>query len=153
SERPVLSRYLPAMLKEEWAKLVEKYGFTPESPVSIELYASSESFGIRTSGLPNVGIQGVCFGRTLAAMSPRAQPFNWGNILWHELSHVFAIQLSKNHVPRWFTEGLSEYETMVRRPEWQREEDPSLYAALRANRIPPLDQFNRAFTHADDPRD
>ena len=29
------------------------------------------SFSIRTSGLPNVGIQGVCFGKTLAAMSPQ----------------------------------------------------------------------------------
>ena len=31
--------------------------------------------------------------------------------LWHELGHVFPIQMSKNHVPRWFTEGLTEYET------------------------------------------
>ena len=81
---------------------------------------------MRTSGLPNIGIQGVCFGHVVAAMSPRSEPFNWGNVLWHELGHVFAIQLSKNHVPRWFTEGLSEYETMIRRPEWQRELDPEL---------------------------
>src|SRR5262249_415329 len=60
---------------------------------------------------------------------------------------------SKSRVPRWFTEGLSEYETIVRRPEWQREEDPSLYVALRTGRLPPLDQMNRAFTHADDARD
>jgi tetratricopeptide (TPR) repeat protein len=66
---------------------------------------------------------------------------------------VFAIQLSKSRVPRWFTEGLSEYETIVRRPEWQREDDPSLYAALEAGRIPPIDKFNQAFTHADDARD
>ena len=81
-------------------------------------YADAEQFSVRTSGLPNVGIQGVCFGKTLAAMSPRAEPFNWGNVLWHELAHVFAIQLSKSRVPRWFTEGLSEYETIERRPEW-----------------------------------
>jgi tetratricopeptide (TPR) repeat protein len=102
---------------------------------------------VRTSGLPNVGIQGVCFGQTLAAMSPGAAPFNWGNVLWHELGHVFAIQMSKNHVPRWFTEGLSEYETIVRRPEWHREEDPALYAALKAGRIPAIESFNKAFTH------
>ncbi len=86
-------------------------------------------------------------------MSPRAEPFNWGNVLWHELAHVFAIQLSKSRVPRWFTEGLSEDETIVRRPEWQREDDPSLYTALEAGRIPPIDKFNQAFTHADDARD
>lgn len=152
-EKPILSRYVPAMLAEAWASMVKRYGFTPTVPIFIELYATKQQFSIRTSGLPNVGIQGVCFGKTLAAMSPRAEPFNWGNVLWHELAHVFAIQLSKSRVPRWFTEGLSEYETIVRRPEWQREDDPSLYAALEAGRIPPIDKFNQAFTHADDARD
>jgi tetratricopeptide (TPR) repeat protein len=141
------------MLDEAWASMVQRYGFTPQTPVGIEMYADTQSFSIRTSGLPNVGIQGVCFGKTLAAMSPSAGPFNWGNVLWHELGHVFAIQMSKNHVPRWFTEGLSEYETIVRRPEWQREEDPALFAALKAGRIPPVDGFNRAFTHVDDVED
>ncbi|WP_438018994.1 tetratricopeptide repeat protein [Sorangium sp. So ce315] len=148
-ERPILERYVPHMLEEAWGSMVKRYGFTPKVPVSIELYASTENFSVRTSGLPNVGIQGVCFGQTLAALSPAAAEFNWGNVLWHELGHVFAIQLSRNHVPRWFTEGLSEYETIVRRPEWHREEDPALFAALKGGRIPAVDGFNRAFTHVD----
>jgi predicted Zn-dependent protease len=74
-------------------------------------------------------------------------------VVWHEVGHVFAIQLSKNHVPRWFTEGLSEYETIVRRPEWRREEDQALFLALRRNKVPAVEQMNRAFTHADDARD
>jgi predicted Zn-dependent protease len=152
-EKPILERYVPRMLEEAWASMVKRYGFTPKTPVQIELYADSDHFSIRTSGLPNVGIQGVCFGQTVAAMSPGAGAFNWGNVLWHELSHVFAIQMSKNHVPRWFTEGLSEYETIVRRPEWQREEDPALFAALRGGRIPAVDSFNKAFTHVDDVED
>ncbi|WP_437534290.1 tetratricopeptide repeat protein [Sorangium sp. So ce726] len=152
-ERAILERYVPRMLEEAWGSMVKRYGFTPKVPVSIELYASTENFSVRTSGLPNVGIQGVCFGQTLAALSPAAGEFNWGNVLWHELGHVFAIQLSKNHVPRWFTEGLSEYETIVRRPEWHREEDPALFAALKGGRIPAVEGFNRAFTHVDDIED
>jgi tetratricopeptide (TPR) repeat protein len=152
-EKAVLERYVPRMLDEAWGSMVQRYGFTPKTPVAIEMYADPQHFSIRTSGLPNVGIQGVCFGQTLAAMSPGAGPFNWGNVLWHELGHVFAIQLSKSHVPRWFTEGLSEYETIVRRTEWQREEDPALYAALKGGRIPPLLGFNRAFTHVDSVED
>lgn len=148
-EKAILERYVPKMLDEAYESMVKRYGFRPKEPVHIELYADSEHFSIRTSGLPNVGIQGVCFGQTLAALSPAAAPFNWGNVLWHELGHVFAIQQSKNHVPRWYTEGLSEYETIVRRPEWQREEDPSLYAALKAGRVPSVEGFNRAFTHVD----
>ena len=152
-ERAILERYVPRMLDEAWTSMVQRYGFTPKMPVSIELYANQENFSVRTSGLPNVGIQGVCFGQTLAAMSPAAAEFNWGNVVWHELGHVFAIQMSKNHVPRWFTEGLSEYETIIRRPEWQREEDPALFAALKGGRVPAVEGFNRAFTHVDDVSD
>ncbi len=152
-ERKVLERYLPGFLEAAWADMTKRYGFTPRTPVGIELYGSREHFSIRTSGLPNVGIQGVCFGETLAAISPKAESFNWGMVVWHEVGHVFAIQESKNHVPRWFTEGLSEYETIVRRPEWAREEDQALYLALRRGKVPAVEQMNRAFTHADDARD
>jgi Flp pilus assembly protein TadD len=82
-------------------------------------------------------------------MSPESEPFNWGNVLWHELAHVFAIQLSDSRVPRWFTEGLSEYETMIRRREWRRELDPELYLVLKRGLLPGALDMNRAFTHAE----
>lgn len=152
-ERPVMERYVPRMLGEAWASMKARYNFVPKVPVQVELYANREHFSVRTSGLPNIGIQGVCFGGMIAAISPKAEPFNWGNVIWHELGHVFAIQLSKNHVPRWFTEGLSEYETIARRPEWARELDPELYQALTQNKLPGAVDMNRAFTHVNDPSD
>jgi tetratricopeptide (TPR) repeat protein len=152
-ERAILERYVPAMLERAWQKLEKKYGFSPKTPIGIELYPSREHFAIRTSGLPQTFIQGVCFGRTLAAVSPRNERFNIGMTLWHELSHVFHIQLSKNHVPRWFTEGLAEHETLVERPEWRREYDADLYDALERGRIPALLDMNRAFSHAEDMQD
>ncbi len=152
-EKPVLERYVPRMLGEAWGSMKGRYGFVPVNPVQVELYGSREQFSVRTSGLPNIGIQGVCFGRVVAAMSPKSEPFNWGNVVWHELGHVFAIQLSKNHVPRWFTEGLSEYETIARRPEWQRELDPDLYLAIKHGTLPGAVDMNRAFTHASSGQD
>ena len=152
-ERAVLERYVPQMLGEAFASMKSRYGFVPKTPVQVELYANREQFSVRTSGLPNIGIQGVCFGGMIAAISPKAEPFNWGNVVWHELGHVFAIQLSKNHVPRWFTEGLSEYETIARRPEWARELDPELYEAITQNKLPGAVDMNRAFTHANDASD
>ena len=103
---PVLSRYVPRLLGEAWASMKTRYGFVPVTPIQVELFEDAqttakgfirggrEQFAIRTSGLPNIGIQGVCFGKALAAMGPHSEPFNWGNVLWHELGHVFAIQLS-----------------------------------------------------------
>ena len=152
-EKAVLERYVPRMLGEAWGSMKARYGFVPTTPVQVELYSTREQFSVRTSGLPNIGIQGVCFGHVVAALSPKSEPFNWGNVVWHELGHVFAIQLSKNHVPRWFTEGLSEYETIARRPEWRRELDPELYMAIRAGRLPGAVDMNRAFTHATDGAD
>lgn len=148
-EMAVLERYVPRMLGEAWGAMKVHYMFTPAAPVAVEMYRERQHFSVRTSGLPNIGIQGVCFGHVVAAMSPNSESFNWGNVLWHELAHVFAIQLSNNHVPRWFTEGLSEYETMIRRPEWQRELDPELYLALKKGTLPGALDMNAAFTHAD----
>lgn len=153
TESAVLSRYVPALMNEAWRSMVQAYGITPSTPLGVELYAEREHFAVRTSGLPNTGISGVCFGRTLAAVTPHGEPLNLGMTLWHELAHVFHIQLSNSRVPRWFTEGLAEYETLVRRPEWSREHDPELYRAWSEQRLPKVAQMNRAFSHAESMHD
>lgn len=147
-EAALLERYVPAMLERAWQKFVGFYGFTPSEPIGIELYSKREHFAVRTSGLPQTAIQGVCFGKTLASLTPREESFNLGMTLWHELAHVFHIQMSNSHVPRWLTEGLAEYETLIERPEWRRHQDPDLYLALRAQRLPRVASMNHAFSHA-----
>ena len=147
-ERPVMSRYVPQLLQRAYNDMVARYHFTPEGPISVEMYADTEQFSVRTSGLPEIGVQGVCFGKVITAISPAGGPFNWGQIVWHELAHVFAIQISHSRVPRWFTEGLSEWEAFHSHPEWSREDDPSLYRAMLGHRVPRVAEFNTAFTHA-----
>ena len=98
-EKAILERYVPKMLDEAWGSMVSRYKFTPKKPIQVELYADGQHFSVRTSGLPNVGIQGVCFGRVVTAISPRGGPFNWAQIVWHELAHVFAIQRSRYSLP------------------------------------------------------
>ena len=147
-ETDLLARYVPEMMGKAWGTMVKKYGFTPKNPVQIEIFPERQHFSVRTDGVPNIGPTGVCFGRVITAVSPKNEASNWGLVLWHELGHVFAIQLSKNRVPRWFTEGLSEYETIVTRPEWHRALDPQLYQAMKGGRIPKVESLNRAFTHA-----
>lgn len=148
-DRAVLERYVPDLLNRAFDAMRANYDFTPQTPIGVELYAERQSFAVRTSGLPQTAIQGVCFGHTLAAMSPQQESFNLGMTLWHELSHVFHIQLSKAHVPRWFTEGLAEYETLVTRPEWSRQHDPELYEMMRVGKLPSVGKMSRAFTRAE----
>ncbi len=153
ADKAVLERYVPRWLEQAWTAYIKHYGFTPAVPVGVELYAERENFAIRTTGLPETAIQGVCFGRTLASMSPQNERFNLGMTLWHELAHVFHIQMSKSRVPRWFTEGLAEYETLVTRAEWAREHDPDLFEMKRAGRLPHLGKMSRAFTRAEQLQD
>lgn len=152
-ERELLEPYAVPLLEQAYDTLVKRYAFRPSEPTHVELYASPEHFSIRATGMPRLGVQGICFGNVLIALSPRGGEFNWAQILWHELSHVFHVQLSHGRVPRWFTEGLAEYETELARPEWKREDDRPLYDALVRGDLPALSELNHAFTHARKPEE
>ena len=149
-EARTLAVFVPSLVRQAQASLRRRYGAWPRR-VDLELYASSRHFALRTAGLPNLGVQGVCFGQVVTALSPRAGPFDTAQIIWHELSHVAHLALSRSRVPRWLTEGLAEYETTVARAAWAREEDHRLHRMLRSGRLPPLREMNRAFTHAESP--
>lgn len=148
-ERPALARYLEPTLERAFADMVKRYGFTPKTPVIVELYSDKVDYAVRAAGLPDIAALGVCFGPVIAAMSPATGDLNWGMVLWHELSHVFAIQLSNSRVPRWFTEGLSEYETLLARPEWRRENDADVYGALMNGTLPSIADLNSEFMQPD----
>jgi tetratricopeptide (TPR) repeat protein len=150
-EKPVLALYVPSLMQRAWTVFCEKYGFTPKTPITVELFTQRQHYSVRTTGLPDLGAQGTCFGQLITAMSPASGEANWEQVLWHELSHVFAIQLSNNRVPRWFTEGLSEYETNVARPEWHREHNRELFLSLQRGDLWSIGDLSAAFTRPDRP--
>jgi Tfp pilus assembly protein PilF len=148
-EKVALARYLEPTMERAFADMVKRYGFTPKTPVVLELYADKTDYAVRTAGLPDIAALGVCFGQVITAMSPATGDINWGMVLWHELGHVFAIQLSNSRVPRWFTEGLSEYETLIARPDWRRENDADLYGAVANGTLPSIGDLNSEFMQPD----
>lgn len=148
-EKAVFSRYLEPTMERAFADMVKRYGFTPKTPITLELYADRNDYGIRTVGLPDLGALGVCFGQVITALSPATGDLNWGMVMWHELGHVFAIQLSNSRVPRWFTEGLSEYETLIAHPHWRRENDNDLYGAMLNGTLPSIGALNSEFMQPD----
>ena len=149
-ERPILERYVRTMVTREYEELVKRYGFKPEGPLTIELYANQEHYAVRTVGLPGLDALGVTFGKVVTAMSPSIGRFNWGMTLWHEVGHIFSIQLSRSRVPRWFTEGLSEWETQHARPEWTRRTHAELYHAMKDGKLLSVTELNAGFTRARD---
>src|SRR5262249_49095287 len=114
-----------------------------------EIFPKHDDFAVRTFGLPGmIGALGACFGRVVAMDSPKARPpgeFQWEATLWHELGHVITVQMSNQRVPRWLTEGISEYEEQRARPEWRRDMDLMYAGLLNKGETLKLTDLNAAF--------
>ena len=102
--------------------LVGKYGAELVAPTTVEIFADPKDFAVRTFGMPDIpGFLGVCFGRVVTANSPASTAksnTNWQSVLWHEFCHVVTLQLTKNKMPRWLSEGISVYEERQANPAW-----------------------------------
>ena len=121
------------------------------SPLRIEMYADPEEFSIRTVGTPSLGAIGVCFGPVITSLGPYTGTHNFNQVIWHEIAHSYAIDLSDGRVPRWFTEGLSEWESEVADPSWARESAELLFEARRHDKLRKLSELELAFLRAESP--
>jgi len=150
---PALRHYAVPLVNDAMAQMTKRYGFDPQGPIVVEIFPKHDDFAVRTFGLPGLlGALGACFGRVVTLNSPRARPpgdFNWQATLWHEMAHVFTLQLSKYRVPRWLTEGISVYEEGLRRPEWARDSELTFARAWADKKILPLSDLNSGFTRPD----
>jgi tetratricopeptide (TPR) repeat protein len=149
-EAPVLKEYVIALAHKALDTMAKKYEFTPKGPILIEMFPKHDDFAVRTVGLPGmIGALGACFGRVVTLDSPRArnQPgdFLWEATLWHELGHVITLQMSNQRVPRWLTEGISEWEETQARKEWTRPGDANFARVLNRGEDIKLKEFNESF--------
>ena len=153
SDAPVMQDSVVALAKQAMAAMTKRYQFTPKGPILIEIFPKHDDFAVRNVGLPGmIGALGACFGRVVTMDSPKARPpgeFMWEGTLWHELAHVITLQMSNQRVPRWLTEGISEYEETVARPEWARGMDVEFAGLLNHDKTIKLAELNASFQ---DPR-
>jgi tetratricopeptide (TPR) repeat protein len=152
-EAPVMREYAMPLAQEALKSLSAKYHFTPKGPILVEIFPKHDDFAVRTVGLPGmIGALGACFGRVVSLDSPHAhpgRPFSWQATLWHEMTHVITLQMSNQRVPRWLTEGISEYEETKARPEWGREMEIPFAMALERGKTLKLADLNSGFTRPD----
>ena len=152
-EAPVMREYAMPLAQEALKTLSAKYRFTPKGPILVEIFPVHDDFAVRTLGLPGmIGALGACFGRVVSLDSPHARPgrpFSWQATLWHEMAHVITLQMSNQRVPRWLTEGISEYEETQARPEWGREMEIPFAMALERGKTLKLADLNSGFTRPD----
>lgn len=155
-EADLLRPYFDAELHRAIATYQKKYGMTLPGPVQLEVYPDHEDFAVRTMGMPGLGALGVTFGEVVAMDSPSGRKpgdFNWGATLWHEMSHVYILTMTKHRVPRWFTEGLAVHEESVAtgRPEWANRLTPEVVAAIRDKKLLPIETLDRGFVSPEYP--
>jgi tetratricopeptide (TPR) repeat protein len=148
-EAPVLQESVLALAHQALDTYEKRYQIKIRGPVLIEVFPKHDDFAVRNAGLPGmIGALGACFGRVVTMDSPKARPpgdFQWEATLWHELAHVVTLQMSEQRIPRWLTEGISEYEEKIARPEWRRNMDMVFAQALNRGEVPKLKDLNEAF--------
>lgn len=154
-ESAVLRPYVDELLHRSLDTLEQRYDHPVDHTVVFEMYPDHADFAVRTLGLPGLGALGATFGRVVAMDSPSARPrgtFHWGSTLWHEMAHVVTLSLSRERVPRWFTEGLSMMEERRAGPGWG---DPLSIHFIRSyeeGKLLPLKNLNAGFVHPESPQ-
>ncbi|MEO6244143.1 MAG: tetratricopeptide repeat protein, partial [Opitutaceae bacterium] len=137
-----------ALLRRAKQTLTTKYGVELAKPTYIEIFADQRDFAVRTFGLPDVaGFLGVCFGRVVTANSPatNGSPTNWEAVLWHEFCHVVTLQMTKNKMPRWLSEGISVHEERLADPAWGMRIDAKYREMILGEDLVPVGKLSAAF--------
>ena len=149
----VMRDHVVQLARQSLDTLSKLHQFKPTGPILLEMFPKHDDFAVRTIGLPGfVGALGACFGRVVTLDSPRARPpgqFSWAATLWHEMAHVISLQMSNNRVPRWLSEGMSQFEERRARPEWGREMEVQFAQALDAGKVLKVRDIQEGFS---DPR-
>ncbi|MEK7486679.1 MAG: tetratricopeptide repeat protein [Planctomycetota bacterium] len=148
SEKDVMIPYLEPFMEESYQFLKEKYQCNVSGPILLEVFTDHQDFSVRTVGFGGLGATGACFGKLVTIDSPKSRKpgeFNWASTAWHEFAHVITLQLSNYQVPRWFTEGLSEYEEHCRNPSWARDYELEFYIYWSKGQMRGMETFNEGF--------
>jgi len=137
------------LLNRERTNLCAKYEMELKRPTIIEIFAEQKDFAVRTFGMPgNPGYLGVCFGSVVTANSPAVQhghPVNWQAVLYHEFCHVITLQMTKNKMPRWLSEGISVYEEGQQNPSWGQRMTPKYREMILGDELTPVSKLSGAF--------
>ncbi|WP_116812712.1 tetratricopeptide repeat protein [Steroidobacter cummioxidans] len=147
-ESEVLRPYVLDLTSRSIRSFSQRYGFKLQEPVTVELYPDHDDFAVRVAALPGIGLLGVTFGYVVAMDSPSSRPtdqFHWGSTLWHEMAHVFTLEVTDHYVPRWLSEGISVFEEWRTGPTPGVAVPPEAVAALEKKQFLPVADLDSGF--------
>jgi tetratricopeptide (TPR) repeat protein len=145
------------LLQRAKKTLCEKYGHELKDRITVEIFPEPNDFAVRTFGMPGAsGYLGVCFGRVITANSPASQkdhPSNWQAVLWHEFCHVVTLEVTRNRMPRWLSEGISVYEERQADPTWGQRMTAANRTRILKGLMTPIRELSGAFLRPETPSD
>lgn len=155
SSDAVLAEYVAEYMESIFAEVCADFDFTPPRKVLLEIFPTTDSFSVRTEGLPGLESQGASFGPVITAITPRPGPtlgnFHWARVMKHEFTHVMNNLGTEGRVPRWLTEGLAVWEERVPfRFPWVPEE---LYKRATDGKLFPVADLPNALLRPKKPHD
>jgi tetratricopeptide (TPR) repeat protein len=147
-EADVLRPYVLDLTGRSIKSFTQRYGFKLREPVTVEMYPDHDDFAVRVAALPGIGLLGVTFGYVVAMDSPSGRApgdFHWGSTLWHEMAHVFTLEATDHHVPRWLSEGISVFEEWRTGPTPGIAVPPEAMVALDKKQFLPIAELDSGF--------
>ena len=150
----MLREYAMPLAQDAFKTLSARYGFTPTGPILVEIFPQARRL---RGAQPRAARHDRRARRLLRARRDawtrrrRGRPgtFSWQATLWHELTHVVTLQMSKQRIPRWLTEGISVYEEGRKRAEWGRDMEITFARAMDQGKVLKLKDLNAGFTKPD----
>ena len=149
-ESALLRPYFQAEFDRALATYEKKYHYKLTQPVQIEAYPDHEDFAVRTLGMPGLGALGVTFGYVVAMDSPSARKpgqWHWASTMWHELSHVYALEMTNHRVPAGSPKASRCTKKPPPRPDWGDRLDPGAINAIKGKKLLPIADLDRGFMH------
>jgi Flp pilus assembly protein TadD len=147
-EADALKPYVMQVARDSITAFSRRYGFEPKEPITLELYSDHDDFAVRVAALPGIGLLGVTFGYLVAMDSPSGRAtgeFHWGSTLWHEMAHVFTLEVTDHRVPRWLSEGISVFEEWRTGPTPGVALPPDMIQAMREKKLLPVSDLDSGF--------
>lgn len=132
------------------AEIAADLGYTPRGRIAIAVYRDRRDF-LEQAGVTGRGPIGVVnYPENVIYLDVSGSRLRLSHVVPHEITHVLVMRLLEarhmGKLPRWFNEGLAEYESQA----WAPMHEAALAEMVRDGRVVPLRDLDRAFGAGDE---